>query len=95
MKRLMLALVFGLPLLMAVLWIASGFETLTKSHKPVEVAVRSDLFNDIVSETQLQRGPIAGYYVGLDAVGVTVVTAALIGWVSHRLSRRRRLKKTM
>jgi hypothetical protein len=76
-----------------VAWLASGRETFTKSGKALEVGVRNELFGDVDLQVQLQRGPIFGYYIGLDlAVAVTVAALIILGivWLSSRRARRRR-----
>lgn len=74
--------------IVVVLWLASGREPLSKSGRSVTVEVRDDLFDDVTSRVQFERGPILGYFVGLDAVLATTGAAAIatgIVLVAHRL----------
>jgi hypothetical protein len=91
-SKLLGALVLiGLPLLVAVLWLASGREVLTKSGKVVAVSVRDDLFGGVNVEERFVSGPLFGYYVGLDLVGVVTgaaIVAALLWWWAARRKRR-------
>jgi len=62
------------------LWLGSGCEVLTKSSKAVEIEVISELFGDTIHEIQLARGPIFGYFVGLDVVAlVSSLFLAVVG----------------
>jgi len=86
------ALLLGLPLLTAALWAGSGAERLTKPVRYVERQVRDELFGDVQSETQPVRGPVLGYFVGLDAVaGMTFgcAAAAAFTWFWQRRAGRR------
>ncbi|HOO17631.1 MAG: hypothetical protein KBH81_04325 [Phycisphaerae bacterium] len=85
-----LMILVGVPLLAAVLWLASGRETFTKSGRAVEVAVRDPLFGDMVTETRLERGPIFGYYIGLDLLLLALLLAVVVGAVWWLLARHRR-----
>jgi hypothetical protein len=84
--------VIGLPLLAWAAWLASGREVFTKGGKAVQVAVRNELFGDTDLQTQWARGPLFGWYVGLD-VAVLVTLAALVAagvlWWRMRRQRRR------
>ncbi len=74
-----------------VAWLASGHEVFTKSGKALEVGVRDQLFGDVQLQVQLQRGPVLGYYIGLDlAIAVTVAALIVFGlvWLSIRRGRR-------
>lgn len=53
------------------MWLGSGREILTKSSRAVEIEVYDDVFGDSLPRTELVRGPIWGYYIGLDAVAAT------------------------
>jgi hypothetical protein len=87
-----LLVLLGLPVVAIVLWLSSGREFVTKSGRAVTVQVKDELFGGVNEETQLVPGPIMGYYIGLDVVGV--VTAAALGcgvvlwWVSSHRRRR-------
>jgi hypothetical protein len=85
-----LALLTGIPALLAVLWLASGRETFTKSARTVQVAVRNEVFGDTDTRTELVRGPICGYYVGLDVVLLAIAVAAVLGLMLWLVGRRRR-----
>ena len=81
----------GLPLIAAALWISSGRETLTKSGKMIAVTVTDELFGGANVEQRLVRGPLLGYYVGLDVVGAAAAAAVaggLVWWLVARLRRR-------
>lgn len=87
----------GIPVLVAILWLASGRETLTKHERVVSVTVKDELFGDTNTVSQLRPGPIFGYYVGLDLVIIAVlgslITLAIAGVVllliRHRAGRER------
>jgi hypothetical protein len=71
----------------AALWLVSGRERLSKSDRSVTVEVR-DPFGDPMSRVQFERGPIFGYFVGLDAVLLTAGAAAIAtgtALIVHRL----------
>lgn len=56
-------------------WLGSGRETFSKTERVVEVSVQDDLFGDTTTRKEFRRGPLAGWYVGLDAVaGVTALS---------------------
>ncbi len=76
----------GVPLLAALLWLASGRETLTKSGKAVEFTVRDELFGDTLVERRLVPGPVLGYYVGLDVVAVTALATLVSGFIWRRVT---------
>jgi hypothetical protein len=81
----------GLPLLAAILWLVSGREVLTKSGKVVAVSVQDDLFGGVNLEGRFVSGPLFGYYVGLDLVGVVTgaaIIAGLLWWWAARRKRR-------
>lgn len=66
------------------LWLASGREGFTKAARSVTVEVRDELFGDTVTREEFQQGPILGYFVGLDAVGLTAAAGVLatgLAWV--------------
>lgn len=75
------------PILATVLCAASGYERVTKPSKAVRVRERDELFGDMIESERMVRGPILGYYIGLDAVGVSaagaVVLAALLLWATR------------
>lgn len=85
-----LIILIGVPVLLAVLWLASGRETFTKSGKATEVVVRDPLFGDTLTETRFMPGPILGYYIGLDLLLLSVLFAAIVAAVWWWLARRRR-----
>ncbi len=75
-----------LPIMTAGLWLASGRETLTKSARVIEVQARDELFGDTFIQEKLVRGPIFGYYIGLDLV-IAVAAACLMIWLVWRVAR--------
>jgi len=84
--RILGSLVWLLPLSMAMLWLASGRETLTKPTRWVDVQVK-DVFGDVYMQKEASPGPIFGYYVGLDAVASTIPVALLLlimRWILNR-----------
>jgi hypothetical protein len=87
-RRVRLLILFLLPPAIAtVLWLRSGREHLTKSMKSVEIRRHDDLFGGDEIVHEFKRGPIAGYFVGLDAVAVaTVASVVLVGvsWITTR-----------
>jgi hypothetical protein len=72
------------------LWLLSGRQGLTKRELSVTVEVRDELVGDIVTREEFQRGPIFGYYVGLDAVGLTAAAGVLASGLTWALTRERR-----
>ncbi len=85
-------LLVGAPLLVSVLWLASGREVFTKSRRLVEIEVRDDLFGDMITETQMVRGPVLGYFVGLDLVAVTASVSLTVGGIMLWSGRRKRTR---
>ena len=86
--RLVRVALIILPIVIGGLWLGSGRETLTKPFRSVEVEVQDDLFGGTNEEYHPIRGPVLGYFIGLDAVIVTsIVSAGLLaftGWSMHR-----------
>ncbi len=83
-------LVAALPATCCVLWLVSGHELFTKSGKAINVPVQ-DIFGETQVQKQFAPGPIAGYYIGLDLVLVTLFIALFVGaallfasWLSGR-----------
>ena len=89
-KTVGVAILVGLPVLTGVLWLSSGHEVLTKSGKNVAVTVQDELFGGTEAELRFVRGPLLGYYVGLDAVGVVTAVAVASGAIWWWAARRRR-----
>lgn len=84
------AIMLVIPLIAAILWAVSGFERLTKSGKHVPVPPQNDVFGDSDPVLQLQPGPIFGYYIGLDLVLISFVSAVAIVFAAWLVERRRR-----
>src|SRR5437764_222747 len=78
----------ALPVVAVALWIGSGRETFTKHAKVVQVEARDDVFGDAVTEARIVRGPILGYFVGLDIVIVSAAASLVIGMSAGILRRR-------
>jgi hypothetical protein len=97
-KLLGVLLLTGLPVLTAVLWLASGRQALTKSNRIVSVTVTDELFGGANVEQQLVRGPLLGYYVGLDLVGAVTVAAVICAliwwWIARRRGRKPEAEKS-
>jgi hypothetical protein len=94
-KLIGVVVLVGVPVAAAALWLYGGREVLTKSGKAVSVTVTDELFGGTNTEPQFVRGPVCGYYVGLDAVvAVTAaaVAAAIIWWLVARRRRRSALQ---
>jgi hypothetical protein len=85
-----LIILIGVPVLFAILWLVSGHGVFTKSGEATEVVVRDPLFGDTLTETRFVRGPIFGYYVGLDLLLLSVVAALIAAAIWWLLARRRR-----
>lgn len=83
----------GVPLLAAVLWLASGHEILSKAERAVDVEVKDPLFGDTIVQKQFVRGPVFGCYVGLDSVIVISVASLAIGGGTWLLRRQRDRRK--
>lgn len=77
-----------LPVLVVALWVVSGRETLTKPFKFVQIQQRDELFGDVTPVNQEVRGPILGYFIGLDAVVLTTaftgVASGVVLWLTGR-----------
>ena len=82
------------PCVMLALWNHSGRERLTKREKVVRVTEHDDLFGDSVQRDAIAAGPIVGYYVGLDAVGISAAAAAVFSAIVFVTTRKRRLAST-
>jgi hypothetical protein len=81
----------GLPALTWIAWLASGREVFTKAGKAREVAVRDELFGDLVTQTRFVPGPIFGHYIGLDlaiAVSLAALAVGTVLWWRARRGRR-------
>jgi len=86
---------FGLwilpSLLVGFLWLTSGREILTKHIRLVQTEVKDNLFGDTITQTQSVPGPVLGYYIGLDLVGLVAIASFLIAaglyLFGHRLLR--------
>jgi hypothetical protein len=85
-----LILLIGIPVLMGALWLVSGRETFTKWGRSTQVLIQDPLFGDTFAETRFVRGPIFGYYVGLDLFLLSVLAAVVLGAIWWWLARRRR-----
>ncbi len=89
--RLLRLLIMALPLLVGVAWLVSGHEIFTKSGKYESVAMKDPLFGDSIVQKQWVPGPLAGCYIGLDLVAVSVAIAIigllLLWWLNRRYSR--------
>lgn len=80
---------FVLPMITGGLWLVSGRETFTKPRRAVEVEMEADLFGDRSWEMQLIPGPILGYYIGLDAVAVSVALVVVMFGSAEAIKRTR------
>ncbi len=80
----------GLPVLVGVLWMASGREVFSKSGKAAQVELRDPLFGDSTVQTRFVPGPVLGYYIGLDLVVVVTLAAMSVGAIWWWIARRRR-----
>lgn len=78
------------PLALGALWLVSGRETLTKRTRYQTVRVTDPVFGDVIEQTQALRGPVAGYFVGLDAVAGSAAACAAAWAVGRWLARRAR-----
>jgi hypothetical protein len=92
-KYLLYTILVVIPVLTAVLWLASGHEVFSKSGKAAQVTVSDPLFGDTTTQTQFVRGPILGYFVGLDAVAVVTAICLAIAIVCRWVARRRRVQQ--
>jgi hypothetical protein len=89
-KLIGVVVLLGLPVLVAVLWLSSGRETLTKSHKIVAVTLSDEIFGGTDVQQRFIRGPLLGYYVGLDLVGTVTAAAIVTGLIWRWAARRKR-----
>ncbi len=74
-------------------WLASGREMLTKHTRVQSVLVTDELFGDTAPVQQFVKGPVLGYYIGLDLVILTALVVLLAGVVSYVVARRRAARK--
>ena len=88
-RLLLRGTLIGLPVAVAVFWLASGREVLTKAARAVTVQVPDTLFGDTNIQTQFVRGPVFGYYVGLDAVIITTLLCTAVAGAWWLFGRRR------
>lgn len=88
MKPALAIALIAVPIGTAGLWLASGREILTKSAKAVSVSARDELFGETFVQQKMVRGPVLGYYVGLDLVivvtAVCLVLSIVAWWVARR-----------
>lgn len=92
-RWLFAAILIGIPLLAVALWLGSGREVLTKPQRAVDVQITDKLFGDTIVETKFVRGPVFGYYVGLDLVIVATGACMAIGGISWIVGHRRARRK--
>ena len=82
---------FAFPAFLLILWAVSGREFHTKTHKAVAVETRDEVFGDVIVQEQFIRGPLLGYYIGIDAVIVSALLALAVSgaywWWSARRDR--------
>lgn len=83
------AILIGVPLLVAILWIVSGHGMFTQARRIVGIPVRDELFGGTSTELRFVPGPVFGYYVGVDFLLLTIVAAAAGGTAWWLISRRR------
>lgn len=79
--RVLFSVAILVPALALALWAWSGRENLTKHTRNVEVQVRDELVQDMVTEMRAVPGPVMGYYIGLDAVGGAAGLSSVLGLV--------------
>lgn len=84
-----------MPLLFAALWFFSGRERLTKREKIVELDVLDDTFGDRITRVESRRGPVLGYFIGLDAVVIAAAAGIAIGGVGWWIHRRHARSSTV
>jgi hypothetical protein len=89
--KVLRGVLIAIPLVMVVLWLASGRERLTKRERYVTVERTDALFGGTETVTEAVPGPrwAFGYYVGLDLVGLTAAASLALGAGSWLLGRRR------
>lgn len=92
--KLIVVLLLVVPTGLAIAWLSSGRENLTKTVVYVEQEVVDDLFG---ADTRMVGvpGPYLGYYIGLDAVGasaavsaIVLATAGVVAAIKRRRARR-------
>jgi hypothetical protein len=81
----------ALPVIASLLWLSSGRERLTKHERFVTIQRTDDLFGGTETVSTAVPGPrwTFGYYVGLDAVGMTVAVSLVFGAAWWWLGRHR------
>jgi len=80
------AVLVGIPVLVAALWLASGREVFTKHLRVVSVTVTDPLFGDTTVEQRFVAGPIFGYYVGLDLVLGAVLLSLVLACLPYAIA---------
>ncbi|HEY3241874.1 MAG TPA: hypothetical protein VGM03_00860 [Phycisphaerae bacterium] len=92
-RKIGVAALIGMPVLTLVAWLASGRQVLTKAVRHVPAPVQDELWGpDQTFVTQ--RGPVAGYFIGLDAViAATLVCGALLLVIAIVRVRRRKSQR--
>jgi hypothetical protein len=87
-NRLIVGLIIALPVAVIIAWLATGLEVFTKHTKWVQESVRDPLFGDMITQSREVHGPLAGYYIGLDvvilSVLIAVIAATVLWWVNRR-----------
>jgi hypothetical protein len=76
-------------MLAGILWLASGREVLTKPARVVSVTQTDPLFGDTMVVQEFVRGPVFGYYVGLDLVLAAALVSLVVAGVLWLLARHR------
>ena len=97
--KLIVVLLLVVPVGLAIAWLTSGRENLTKTVVYVQQEVEDDLFGTDLRSVGVP-GPFLGYYIGLDAVGlsaavsaITLATSGVVAAIKRRRARRGALEE--
>lgn len=91
-RRVILVLLVALVSIVTLLWHFGGQERLTKTFKTISKPFEDPDFGDVTMRDEVVRGPVLGYFVGLDAVIVIAIGAAIVAGVTMLATRRRVLR---
>jgi hypothetical protein len=88
-EKVLRRVLIAIPIVMLILWLASGRERLTKHERYVTVERTNELFGGTETVTESVPGPrwAFGYYIGLDLVGLTTAACLALGAGSWWLGR--------
>ena len=90
-RRVLIALLLAVAAV-AGAWVFSGRERVTKAEKNMVVR-EEDIAGEIQERFEPRPGPLFGYYLGLDALGGTVVASVFIYAATWWFTRKSAVKR--